>query len=180
MHLGNSGSNKVEQASLQCFFACSCTLWLSKGDFWGTAFPKLTDTDSNWQKPLLSVALPAPCRKEWLVPMTKLWTSILQWIVKKKKQMFTELLVCIRHHIKCFTHNISFNSRDSHQGQVPSIIRSYKWDPEAHRDKVTYPRMHSWGVVQPEFDSKQSNVKTDIHNYQIMNLIVDVLDFKCW
>lgn len=38
--------------------------------------------------------------------------------------------------------------------------------------------MHSWGVVQPEFDSKQSNVKTDIHNYQIMNLIVDVLDFK--
>ena len=59
MHVGNSGSNKVEQASLQCLFACPCTLWLSKGDFWGTAFPKLTDADSNWQKPLLSVALPA-------------------------------------------------------------------------------------------------------------------------
>ena len=43
--LGNTGSNRVEPASLQCFskpLACFCTLWFPKGSFWGTAFPKLT------------------------------------------------------------------------------------------------------------------------------------------
>lgn len=49
-----------------------------------------------------------------------------------------------------------------------------------HGDGVTCPRTHSRCVGQPEFDFKQSRAETDIHNHQIMNLIIAVLDFKCW